>query len=418
MNKISPRILRPMFFVSVILLCVQISAAQTSDDSRDILQPFNYEGVELLPGRLHDQYHQVKDFYLELRDADILKGFRTRNGKRAPGDGIPGAYSEGALTFGQWLSAFSRMYKITDDSAIRTKTLYLMNEWGKTIDDDGFFGYSAPPHNPGHYIYDKMVGGLVDIYEYIGDERALKYLDKITTWAENNLDRSNPYALPTEWYTLSENLYRAYELTGDKRYYDFAKVWEYNDYWDIFAKNESPFQDILKKNPKHESYHAYSHVNALSSAAMAYKITGEKHYLDTIVNAYDFFTKTQMFATGGLGPEENFVVPDGLPETLIGDRRGASNVDVRFHFETACGSWAGFKLSRYLMTFTGTPKTLALASGRSWWPSSMPSSPTISVPSPSKMFLPGGRSAGCGGINPPSYHRSTISARSPLAAKR
>ena len=84
------------------------------------------------------------------------------------------------------------------------------------------------------------------------------YLDKITGWAEKNLDRSNPYALPTEWYTLSENLYRAYELTGNKRYYDFAKVWEYTDYWDILARGESVFQDILKSTPRHESYHGYS----------------------------------------------------------------------------------------------------------------------------------------------------------------
>jgi hypothetical protein len=86
---------------------------------------------------------------------------------------------------------------------------------------------------------------------------------------------------------------------------------------------------------------------------MAYKVTGERHYLDTIVNAYQFLQDTQCFATGGFCPEEQFVVPDGLPETLVGIRRGKSNVDVRFHFETSCGSWAAFKLARYLQSFTG-----------------------------------------------------------------
>jgi DUF1680 family protein len=142
-------------------------------------------------------------------------------------------------------------------------------------------------------------------------------------------------------------------LTGEKRYCDFAKVWEYTDYWDIFARGESPFQAILKTNPRHESYHAYSHVNTLSSAAMAYRATSEQHYLDTIVNAYTFLKNTQLYATGGYGPEEQFVVPDGMPETILGFRRGDSNGDVKFHFETSCGSWAGFKLSRYLQTFTG-----------------------------------------------------------------
>ncbi len=322
--------------------------------AQGVIEPFNYDGVQLLDGHLKTQFEQVKDFYLSLRNSDILKGFRERAGQNnPPGKELGGAHSQSALGFGQWLGAFARMYKVTGDEAIRDKAIYLMDEWGKTIDDDGFFGYKPPPHNPGHYIYEKMVGGLVDIYEYTGNKNALVYLDKITGWAEKKLDRSNPYALPTEWYTLSENLYRAYQLTGDQRYYDFAKVWEYTDFWDILARNESVFQEILKTNPRHESYHGYSHVNCLSSAAMAYKVTGEEHYLKTIKNAYQFLQNTQCYATGGYGPEEGFVVPDGMPETLIGERRGESNVDVRFHFETSCGSWAGFKLSRYLMMFTG-----------------------------------------------------------------
>ena len=318
-----------------------------------VIQLFNYEGVQLLDGRLKTQFEQVKEFYLSLRANDILIGFRERAGENAHGKELGGAHSNSALGFGQWLGAFARMYKVTGDEVIREKAIYLMDEWGKTIDEDGFFGYQPPPHNPGHYIYEKMVGGLVDIYEYIGNERALDYLGKITGWAEKNLDRSNPYALPTEWYTLSENLYRAYELTGDKRYSDFAKVWEYTDFWDILARGESVFQDILKTNPRHESYHGYSHVNALSSAAMAYKVSGDDHYLQTIKNAYTFLQSSQCYATGGYGPEEGFIVPNGMPETLVGIRRGESNVNVRFHFETSCGSWAGFKLSRYLMVFTG-----------------------------------------------------------------
>ena len=29
-----------------------------------------------------------------------------------------------------------------------------------------------------------------------------------------------------EWYTLTENLYRAYLVTGNQRYRDFGAVWE------------------------------------------------------------------------------------------------------------------------------------------------------------------------------------------------
>jgi len=340
-------------------------AAKEPGEPKGIIEPFNCKGVRLGEGRLKKQFEQVRDFYLGLNDNDILKGYRIRADQVAPGEGIGGSYSKSGLCFGQWLSGFARMYSITGEGVLRDKAVYLMEQWAETIGQDGSFYYGdgsrwnyyggSYNQKPSYYLYDKQVGGLVDIYEYIGDERALGYLERITAWAEKNLARSKPYALPSEWYTLSENLYRAYEVTGDKRYFDFAKVWEYPEYWGFLARGESVFQDILQTNPKHESYHAYSHVNCLSGAAMAYRVTGERHYLDTIINAYDFMQNTQCYATGGFGPEEQFVVPDGLSGTLRAVRRNESGMEVplEFHFETTCGSWAAFKLSRYLQSFTG-----------------------------------------------------------------
>jgi len=318
--------------------------------------PFDYEGVQLLAGRLKDQFKQVRDFYYDIPNDSILKDFRLEAGLPAPGKLLGGTGTNQVKhpTLGQWLSAFARMYKATGDTAVRDKAVYLMDEWAKTISDE------RPPKH--HYAYEKMVSGLVDMYEYIGSENALQYLERITDWAERSLDRTQPYVRGGEWYTLSENLYRAYELTGEKRYFDFAKVWEYTDYWGLFARGEDIFQDILKTSQgKH--YHAYSHVNTFSGAAMAYRVTGERHYLDTIINAYQYLQDTQCYATGGYGPEEQLIVPDGLPETIRATHRGAeilkpirrgeSNVGIRYHFETACGSWAAFKLTHYLMTFTG-----------------------------------------------------------------
>jgi len=93
------------------------------------------------------------------------------------------------------------------------------------------------------------------------------------------------------------------------------------------------------------NYQAYSHVNTLSSAAMAYGVTGDEEYLKTIVNAYSWLERTQLYATGGYGPEEDLMPPDGsLSDSLESTFRS---------FETICGSWAGFKLARYLMQFTG-----------------------------------------------------------------
>jgi DUF1680 family protein len=78
---------------------------------------------------------------------------------------------------------------------------------------------------------------------------------------------------------------------------------------------------------------------------MAYAVTSDPMYLGIIRNAYDYMQNFQCYATGGFGPAETFIAPNGgLGRALEG----------RYNtFETVCGSWAGFKLSRYLMQFTG-----------------------------------------------------------------
>src|SRR5271157_2608631 len=148
-----------------------------------------------------------------------------------------------------------------------------------------------------------MVGGLVDARVYGGNPDALPLLSRITDWAIKNLSRDRVFSFNagqgnTEWYTLSENLYRAYLATGDDKYRRFAEVWEYHDYWDIYARRG----DIFAPRPdggRNELYHAYSHVNTLGGAGAAYLVKGEAKYLDTIKNAYDYLQAEQCFATGG-----------------------------------------------------------------------------------------------------------------------
>ena len=322
------------------------------------LECFDYEGVSLLDGKLRRQYLATRDFYFEIPDDDILKGFRERAGLQAPGNSLGGWYGgeprlkkllginwadgDYANAFGQWLSAMARMYRATGDTAMRDKAVHLMHEWAKTIEPDGYFYYSRSPFTY-HYTYDKTVCGLVDLYHYGGERSALPLLERVTEWARRNLDRSrrpanpeNPDVNSSEWYTLSENLYRAYQFTGDRSYKDFGDIWRYPDYWFWYSGQGSVKPDFL---------HAYSHVNTLSSAAMTYAVSGDARYLQSIERAYEYLQSTQTFATGGFGPAERLQPADGS--------LGKSLEQESNSFETPCGCWAGLKLARYLLSFTG-----------------------------------------------------------------
>ena len=110
----------------------------------------------------------------------------------------------------------------------------------------------------------------------------------------------------TEWYTLSENLYRAFLATGNPKYRDFAEVWEYRDYWDVYARNG----DIFAPRPdgsRSTSYHAYSHVNTLGGAAQPSWSRERAATWTPLRNAYDFLQRDQCFATGGYGPDEQLL---------------------------------------------------------------------------------------------------------------
>ena len=165
----------------------------------------------------------------------------------------------------------SRLYRATGDARMRDKAVTLMTEWAKTVKPDGDAGMR-------HYPYDKLVCGLVDLQLYTGHEPAISLLEKVTDFASKTLDRSNNladpshdtayYGVPQEWYTLSENLFRAYQLTGNPKFKAFGEAWLYHAWWNKFARTSAP--------PDAHGVHAYSHVNTFSSAAMAYDVLGTR----------------------------------------------------------------------------------------------------------------------------------------------
>jgi DUF1680 family protein len=314
---------------------------QVFDKNKLLLEPFEYNEVKLLESPLKKQFNEVESYYLAIPNDDLLKGFRERAGLPTNGaKDMGGWYTNDVFhVFGQFLSGMSRLYAVSGNTALRTKVNTLVDEWFKTIDKDGYFFYSKKPNAP-QYVYEKMIGGLVDNYVFTGNKEALEYLSVITDWAIKNLNRDRLYGqTASEWYTLSENLYRAYSVTKDKKYLDFGKIWEYHDYWNVYARGEKVITKIR--------HHAYSHLNTLSSAAAAYMVSGDETYKTIIKNGYDYMQNEQCFATGGYGPNERFLAKDDLIKVLENTHNS---------FETQCGSWAIFKLSKYLIEITGDAK--------------------------------------------------------------
>ena len=140
-----------------------------------------------------------------------------------------------------------------------------------------------------------------------------------------------------ETYVLPENLFSAFEITGDRTMFRRAQAYLLDrEFFDPLARGE----DVLPGR------HAYSHAIALSSAGKARLVLGDEKYLRAMQTAWNLLSTTQQYATGGWGPNETFITP-GKGELY------ASLRTTEDHFETPCGSYAAIKLARYLLCATG-----------------------------------------------------------------
>ncbi len=327
------------------------------------LAEFKYGDVELLEGPLRHQFDTNHAVYATLDEDSLLQPFRQRAGLPAPGPEMGGWYSWAPLedidkrpnngfapghSFGQYLSGLSRDYAATGNKATQAKVHRLVRNFAPAISPHFWDDNRFPA-----YTYDKISIGLLDAHQFAGAPHALKVLDQALDSVQAHLppggisreeQYKTKYARPhnddsfcwDEPYTLGENAFIAYQRGAGQRYRDLAIHFLPNSwYYDPLAAGEN----VLPGK------HAYSHVNCMSSAAQAYLVLGDEKYLRAARNGFDFLTKTQSFATGGWGPDENFRTP-GSGEV------GQSLTKTHSSFETPCGSYAHFKITRYLTRIT------------------------------------------------------------------
>lgn len=313
-----------------------------------LLEEFPFGDVELTGGPLKEQYDRIHASYLALSNDRLLRVYRLRAGLPAPGEPMGGWYGPNGFvpghSLGQYISGIARIGRTTGDPYCAAKIAELVEGFAETMGPhDAVFAAPNAWNVWPCYILDKHLIGLMDAYHLSGVHQARELLPRVYHGAlpyipqhgHDRIGRSKPPY--DETYILPENLFSAWQLTGDRAMYHRAIVYLLNrDFFDPLARN----QNVLPGKQ------AYSHAMALSSAAKARLVLGEEKYLHTLQNASEFLRTTQQYASGGWGPNELFVQPDqgNLYQSLF---------TTHDHFETPCGSYAATKLARYLLRATG-----------------------------------------------------------------
>ncbi len=324
------------------------------------LATFAYSDVQLLDGPMNRQFEENHARFLNLDDDRLLKVFRQVAGLPAPGADMGGWYDLTGFSlehndfhgfiaghsFGQYLSGLARAYAATGSEPTKAKVNRLVKGYAETLDPKAkfFVGYRLPA-----YTYDKLSCGLIDAHEFARDPIAMDVHEKLTHaitayLPEKALSRQEQRSRPhkdtsftwDETYTLPENLFLAYQRSGKPFYRDMAKQ---------YLEDDTYFNPLAEGNNVLPFEHAYSHVNAFSSAMQAYITLGSEKHLRAAKNGFEMLVKTQSFATGGWGPNESF----GEPGTgQLGDSLALTHAS----FETPCGAYGHFKITRYLLRVT------------------------------------------------------------------
>jgi DUF1680 family protein len=325
-----------------------------------LLSEFGYGDVSISSDLHESQLMNTHSVLMGLSDDSLLKPLRQMSGLEAPGEDLGGWYHYSpdyvnsrdgdigfapACTFGQWVSALARVYAITGDQATREKVLRLNKLYAQTISADFYVNNHFPA-----YVYDKLLLGLLDSHTHVKDPDAMAILEQTTKTAlphlpghaiEHNVrwrtdrDPNDPSWTWDESYTCPENMFLAYQRGAGRQYYDLGLQYLADKTWfDPLSRNEN----VLAGR------HAYSYVNSLSSAMMAYMVAGSQKHLRAAQNGFAML-QGQSYATGGWGPDEQLRAPGS-------DDLYASLTNTHHSFETPCGSYAHFKLTRYLLRAT------------------------------------------------------------------
>lgn len=253
---------------------------------------------------------------------------------------------------GHWLSAAARLYQETGDMQIKARADFIVTEIGKCQERNGggwafpipekyLYGLKRGYHFwAPQYVCHKVMMGLMDMYQFAGNEQALEIVKGCAEWfTEYNKDisreRMDDMMDMEETGGLMELWADLYAVTGDPAHLE------------LMRKYERPrlTEPVLQGKDVLTNMHANTTVPEIHGCARAYEVTGEERYRKIVENYWDLaVTQRGTFATGGQ--------TDG--EVWTGMQRQASRLSPLN--QEHCFVYNMIRLANYLYRWTGDAK--------------------------------------------------------------
>jgi len=162
------------------------------------------------------------------------------------------------------------------------------------------------------YTIHKIMAGLLDMYVYTGNERALDMVQQMAEWTAGftgplSYDHMQR-VLSTEFGGMGEVLCNLYAITGKDYYLDVAQRFDKKAFFDPLAAH----RDELK------GLHVNTHIPQVIAAARYYELTGDRRYRDIAEYFWDEVVSERSYCTGGTSNGESWNTDPGKLSTELG----------------------------------------------------------------------------------------------------
>ncbi|MCO7127850.1 glycoside hydrolase family 127 protein [Sporolactobacillus shoreicorticis] len=316
------------------------------------MKPIPFCNAKYLPNStLKEKFERNINWMLSLTPDQLLYNYRKNAGLDTKGAipltvwESPDFFFRGHFT-GHYLSGASKSYvELTNSAPDNSKAIELKNRVDIIVEGlkecqekfdtfEKFSGYlAAEPSkrfdnvenlrfNGNHYVpyyaIQKLMDGLMDAYEYLGNTIALQLVENLTGYVEKRMERLTPEQInamiDTRWYqgighyifhqefgAMHRTLLRLYKMTKKQDIFNFAK--KFDREW---------FRNMLIDNDDKLGYYScHSNTELVCAEGMLehYHVTGDEKYKQGVVNFMNWMHSGHELPTKGISGRSAYPAP-------------------------------------------------------------------------------------------------------------
>lgn len=302
-----------------------------------------------------------REYLMKLTSENLLMNYKLEAGRfterEVPADAHTGWESPVCQLrghfLGHWLSAAAIRYDATGDREIKAKADNIIDELAECQKDNGGQWIGPIPEKYLHWIANgksiwapqynlhKLFMGLVDMYLYADNKKALEIADKFAdwfvTWSGSFSREKFDDILDVETGGMLEIWAELLQITGADKYRTLLERYY----------RSRLFQPLLEGKDPLTNMHANTTIPEALGCARAYEVTGDAEWMD-IVKAYwnCAVTERGCLATGGQTSGEVW-----MPKNNMKARLGDKN-------QEHCTVYNMMRLAEFLFRHTGDPEYL------------------------------------------------------------